>query len=279
MKKNKEFKPKSKILFSKEYKKYKRKQSYKKIFILACQILLFIALLVAWELCAKYNIIDSFITSCPSKIWATITTSIKDGTLFYHSWISLSETIIAFLIATILGSLIAIVLWWNETLRKVLEPYIVVLNSLPKIALGPIIIVWFGVGTQAIVVMAILIMIVITIISMLNAFLSCEPNKILLLKSMGASKLQILCKLILPCSVPEFISVLKINVGLAWVGTIMGEYLVSRAGLGYQINYGSQVLDLSLVMANTVVLCVLATAMYLVVAMLEKYVHKKHNRN
>lgn len=278
MKKNKLILPKAKIPISKEYKKYRQKQSLKKVFILTCQILLFIAIVLAWELCAKYNIIDSFITSCPSKIWATITSSIKDGTLFYHSWVSLSETIIAFLIATLVGSLIAIILWWNETIRKILEPYIVVLNSLPKIALGPIIIVWFGVGTEAIIVMAVLIMIVITIISMLNAFLSCEPNKILLLKSMGASKLQILFKLILPAALPEFISVLKINVGLAWVGTIMGEYLVSRAGLGYQINYGSQVLNLSLVMANTVVLCVLATVMYLVVAMIEKYIHKKHNK-
>lgn len=268
-----------KINYSKEYRKYLTKLKIKKICILLAQIMLFVVAVSVWELLAKYEIIDTFITSCPSKIWFTISKSIQDGTLFYHSWVSMSETIIAFLIATILGTVIAIILWWNETIRRILEPYIVVLNSLPKIALGPIIIVWFGVGTQAIIVMAILIMIVITIISMLNAFLSCEPNKILLLKSIGANKFQILYKLIIPASIPEFISVLKINVGLAWVGTIMGEYLVSRAGLGYQINYGSQVLDLSLVMANTVVLCVLATVMYLAVAMIEKYIRKKHNKN
>ncbi len=265
--------------YSKEYQKYKHQQTRKKIFIFSSQIILFVVIVLLWEILAKYNIIDSFITSSPSKIWHTIVSSLKDGSLLYHSWISLSETIIAFLIATFLGSFIAIILWWNETIRKILEPYIVVLNSLPKIALGPMIIVWVGVGTQAIIVMAVMIMIVITIISMLNSFLSCEPNKILLLKSMGASKWQILKKLILPYAIPEFISVLKINVGLAWVGTIMGEYLCSRAGLGYQINYGSQVLDLSLVMANTVVLCILATGMYLLVSLIEKYIRKKHNKN
>ncbi len=261
--------------FSYGYKKYLRRNKQKKLLIILCQVFLLVGFIVLWELLAKYNIIDSFITSCPSKIAKTIYESIINKTLFYHSWVSLSETIISFLIATGLGTLIAIILWWNEFLRKVLEPYIIVLNSLPKIALGPIIIVWFGVGTRSIIVMAVLIMIVITIISMLNAYLCTENNKILLLQSMGASKWQILIKLIIPSTITELVSVLKINVGLAWVGTIMGEYLVSRAGLGYQINYGSQVLNLNLVMANTIVLCILATGMYLVVAILESGVRKK----
>jgi NitT/TauT family transport system permease protein len=184
---------------------------------------------------------------------------------------------IAFLIATIGGTIIAIILWRFDYLRKILDPYIVVLNSLPKIALGPIIIVWFGIGTTPIIVMAILIMIVITIISMLNSFTSCDENKVLLLKSMGANKFQILTKLILPNSLLEFISVLKINVGLTWVGTIMGEYLVSKAGLGYLIIYGSQIFNLDLVMASTIILCILAAIMYFIVAFIEKKVNKKYN--
>ena len=122
--------------------------------------------------------------------------------------------------------------------------------------------------------MAILICVIITILNMLTSFNSCDQGKILLLRSMGASKFQILRKLILPYSIPSFISVLKINVGMAWVGTIMGEYLVSRAGLGYLIVYGSQVFKLDLVMASTVILCVLAALMYLIVALLEKLVHR-----
>ena len=182
------------------------------------------------------------------------------------------------MIATFAGSIIAIILWWNETIRKVLDPYIVVINSLPKIALGPILIVWVGVGTKAIVAMDILIMIVITIISMLNSFTSCDQGKIMLMQSMRANKFQILFKLILPNSLCDFISVLKINVGLTWVGTIMGEYLASKAGLGYLIVYGGQVFKLDLVMASTVILCVLAAIMYFVVAFIEKqvYKHREH---
>lgn len=215
--------------------------------------------------------------SSPSKILSQIVILFNNGTLFYHIGVTLNEAIIGFLIATLGGTLIAIILWWNETIRKILDPYIVVLNSLPKIALGPILIIWIGAGTGAIVAMDVLIMIVITILSMLNAFNSCDENKILLLKSMGANKFQILFKLILPNSLVEFISVLKINVGLTWVGTIMGEYLVSRAGLGYLIVYGGQVFKLDLVMASTVILCILAALMYFLVVLIEKIVKKKRN--
>ena len=146
------------------------------------------------------------------------------------------------------------------------------MNSLPKIALGPIIIVWFGAGSRAIIFMAVLIGIIVAIITMLNGFLATDENKILLLRSMGATKFQILLKLVIPGSLPTFISMLKISVGMAWIGSIMGEYLVSRAGLGYLIVYGGQVFKLDLVMAATFVLCVLATLMYALVALLEKII-------
>jgi NitT/TauT family transport system permease protein len=178
--------------------------------------------------------------------------------------------VLGFLIAVFLGYIIALMLWWSNKLLRILEPYIVVLNSLPKIALGPIIIVWFGSSSKAIIFMAVLIGIIVAIMTMLGGFLATDNNKILLLKSMGASKLQILTKLVIPGSLPTLINMLKISVGMAWVGTIMGEYLVSRAGLGYLIVYGGQVFKLDLVMASTVVLCLLATIMYAVVAILEK---------
>ena len=149
---------------------------------------------------------------------------------------------------------------------------------MPKIALGPIIIIWVGVGTKSIITMDILIMIVITIITMLNAFLQMDNTKIMLLKSMGANKFQILTKLIMPGALTEFISLLKINIGLTWVGTIMGEYLVSKAGLGYLIIYGSQIFNLDLVMTGTILLCILATAMYWIVSLIERFVNKKLNK-
>ncbi|MBQ7308272.1 MAG: ABC transporter permease, partial [Clostridia bacterium] len=195
--------------------------------------------------------------------------------LWYHIGVTLFETVTGFIIAVAVGVLVAIILWWNEFIRKILEPYLVILNSLPKIALGPIIIIWFGAGTKSIIVMCFLILIVITILSMLAAFLSCDNDKILLMKSFGASKLQILTKLVLPNAFPEFISVLKIDVGMSWVGSIMGEYLVCKAGIGYFIVYGGQVFKLDLVMASTIILCVLAGLMYAIVAYFEKIVHSK----
>ena len=195
--------------------------------------------------------------------------------LFRHMGITLLECICGFILATLLGTFIAILLWWSHTLRRVLEPYIVVLNALPKIALGPVIIIWMGAGYKAIIAMTVLICIIVTIMSVLGGFLEFDEDKILLMRSMGANKWQILWKLLLPASLPNLISVLKINVGLAWVGVIMGEYLVSSAGLGYLIIYGGQIFKLDLVMTSTLILCLLAAVMYGAVAMLERYIKKR----
>ncbi|MBQ0017257.1 MAG: ABC transporter permease [Clostridiales bacterium] len=261
---------KSKINYSLEHKKYLKKEKNKKIFITTIQFGVLVAIFGIWELLTQIGVLDSFIMSSPSRVFITIVDLFKTGNLLYHIGVTLYEATIGFVLATFIGLVVAILLWWSENLRKIMEPYLVVLNSLPKIALGPIIIVWFGAGTKSIIVMAFLIMIIITIISFLNAFMGCDEDKILLLKSMGASKFQILFKLILPYSIPEFISILKINVGMTWVGTIMGEYLVSKAGLGYLIVYGGQVFKLDLVMSSTIILCVLAAIMYGIVAIIEK---------
>ncbi len=188
--------------------------------------------------------------------------------------ITLSETLLGFSIATGLGFLMASILWWSERLRKILEPYIIVLNSLPKIALGPIIILWVGSGMTAIVTMCVLICVIISTISMTNAFNSCDSDKILLMKSMHANKMQIFTKLVIPSAFPAFISMLKINVGMSWVGTIMGEYLSSSEGLGYLIVYGSQVFKIDLVMTSTVLLCLLAGLMYAGICLIERKVKK-----
>jgi len=265
------------VNYSAEHSKFLARHKHQKIFILSAQIGLLVLFLALWEMFAYFNLINTLIFSSPSRIVATIIDLNSSGALFYHIGITLYETLLGFAISTVLGVLIAILLWWSETLRKILDPYIVVLNSLPKIALGPIVIIWFGAGMQSIVVICVLITIIITIISMLNAFRSCDRDKILLMKSMGANKFQILYKLILPYSIPQFISVMKISIGMSWVGSIMGEYLISSAGLGYLIVYGSQVFKLDLVMASTVILCVLASLMYVLVNSLEKLVNKKRN--
>lgn len=268
-------KNKTNINYSKDHLQYLRKTRQKSAFISLMRWGVLLAFIGLWELLAYLKWIDVFIMSSPSRIVSTIAALIKTGDLGMHIAVTLNETIISFLLATVLGVLVAICLWWSENLRKILEPHIVVLNALPKIALGPIIIIWVGAGAAAIVVMALLISLIITIISITNGFLEVDKEKILLLKTMGAKKRQILTKLILPANVPNIISCLKINVGLCWVGTIMGEYLVSKAGLGYLIVYGGQIFKLDLVMASTVILCVLAAAMYFVVELIEKFVVKR----
>ncbi len=260
---------------SKERLLYVKKQKTNKTLVTLLRVGILVFLIALWEILARIGVIDSFLMSMPSKIVLTIKDLFLTGDLLTHVFTTLYETVLGFLIATVLGTVIALLLWWSEFLRKVLEPYIVVLNSLPKIALGPIIIVWFGAGTKSIIFMAIIITIIVTIITMQNGFLATEKSKILLMNSLGASKMQTLIKLVIPASIPTFVSCLKINVGMAWIGSIMGEYLVSKQGIGYLIVYGGQVFRLDLVMASTVILCTLAGVMYALVVMLEKRITKK----
>ena len=263
---------KKKERISEEHLRYLRKERGKTLFVISMQILLLVQFFVVWELLAKREIIDSFIFSCPSKMWSSFKSLAEQGVLWRHVSATLLETVIGFLSATAIGLIVAVILWSIEPLRRILEPYIVVLNALPKIALGPIIIIWVGAGRQAIIVMAILISVIITIINILNGFLSVDKDKILLMRTLSANRAQILIKLVLPSNLSNIIAALKVNVGMAWVGTIMGEYLVSREGLGYLIVYGGQVFNLSLVMCSTVILTVLAAVMYFCVLILEKAV-------
>lgn len=260
--------------YSKEHKRFLKKRRNNLILVWAFRIGILVLLLGLWELVTAVGWADPFIMSSPSRICKTIGNLYREGTLFYHIGTTLWETLAGFAIAVVLGVGIALALWWSEILRKVLEPYIVVINALPKIALGPLIIIWFGTGSKAILVMTVLVGIIVAIMHMLAAFVATDKNKILLLKSMGASKFQILRKLVIPSSINSFISMLKVNVGMAWIGSIMGEYIVSKAGLGYLIVYGGQVFKLDLVMSATVILCVLAAGMYFLVVLLEKFLVK-----
>ncbi|MBQ7164961.1 MAG: ABC transporter permease [Clostridia bacterium] len=261
---------KTKDEFSREHLLYLKRRRNDKIFVNCARVALIIIFLALWELFYRLGAIDGFIFSAPSKIFKSLVNLTKTGELFKHAGITLFETVAGFAIATSIGTLVALALWWNDRLRRILDPYVVVLNSLPKIALGPVIIIWFGSGTKSIVVMTILITVIVTTITMLSGFTATDKNKIFLLKSLGAKKPQILTKLVIPSSLPTFISMLKINIGLSWIGSIMGEYLVSRAGLGYLIVYGGQVFKLDLVYAATLTLCLLATGMYALVSLIEK---------
>lgn len=260
--------------YSKEHLLYLNRLKRNNILVHAVRIAVLLAFLLLWELSARFEWINPFITSSPSRIRDTVVSLYKNGTLFYHVGTTLWETLLGFFIAVVLGYGIALLLWWSEGFRKIAEPYLVVLNALPKIALGPLIIIWCGTGSKPIVFMTILIGLIVAILNMLNGFMETDENKILLLRSMGAGKRQILTKLVVPSSLPAFISMLKINVGMAWIGSVMGEYMVSKAGIGYLIVYGGQVFKLDLVMTAVVILCLLAAGMYAIVALVEKAVIK-----
>lgn len=254
---------------SKEHSDYIKKIKRRRKVIFITQIIILFLILILWELAAKFNWIDSFLTSYPSEIWKLFLDYSKSGDLYYHVGISVFETIIGFLAGTLLGVLIAIGLWWSDFWAKVLDPYLVVLNSLPKTALAPIIILWVGAGYSGIIVTAISISIVITIMNVYISFISVDEDKIRLLQTFGATKFQILKKVVLPYSVPTIISTLKVNIGLSWVGVIVGEFLVSKAGIGYLIVYGGQVFKLDLVMMSVFILAIISAVMYKLIALFE----------
>lgn len=255
--------------YLKKIKSYGRKIVFTQIAILV----LFFAL---WELLADLKIMDPFLTSSPSRMIKSLVEIYKEGSLFKHIWVTCYETILGFVLGTILGTLIAIILWWSDFISKVLEPYLVVLNALPKVALAPIIIFWVGNGMKAIVLIALLISIVVTIITVLSGFQEVDVDKIKLLKTFGANKVQILTHLIIPASIPTLVSALKINVGLSWVGVIMGEFLVAKDGLGFLIVYGGQISQLDMVMMSIIILSVIAYIMYALVTVAEKKLHNRY---
>lgn len=262
---------------SREHIAYLKKQKQKRVIISLSRWIILFAIIGLWELCAQVKLIDPFITSSPSRVIKTIGDLYKNDTLFYHVGITLAETIAGFLLAVVLGYSIAVLLWLSDAARKIIEPYIVVLNSLPKIALGPLIIIWIGTGYDAIIFMTVIVSIIVCIMNTLTSFLSVDATKLLLMKSMGAGKLTTLKKLVIPASLPSLMNTLKVAVGLAWIGSIMGEYIVSKAGLGYLIVYGGQVFKLDLVMTATIILCALAGGMYGIITVVEKLLTKKLN--
>lgn len=260
-------------MYSKEHINYLKKLKREKIFIFIFQILILVFFSSLWQILADKQVINTFIFSSPKKVLDTII-NLTDKGLFLHIWTTVYETILSFSIATILGTIIAIILWYNKKVQKIIEPYLTILNSLPKVALGPIIIIWFGAGIKSIIFMALLISLIITIINVYEGFNNVNENKIKLMKSMGANKKQILFKLILPNSINTIINALKINVSMSLIGVIMGEFLVSKRGIGYLILYGSQVFNLSLVISGIFILCIVAAIMYYIVSFIEKKIIK-----
>ncbi len=249
------------------YKKMLKKQ---KTIVFIVQISLLIFLFSLWEILGKLKIINTFLFSYPSDIVKIFNIYLQNNEIFRHIGISVYETILGLIIGTTFGLVIAVILWWNELVAKIFDPFLVVLNALPKTALAPIIIIWVGTGIDGIVCVAISISLVLTILSAYQYFKNVSNEQILMMKSFDATKIQILFKLVIPSNIGNLINLIKINIGMSWVGVIVGEFIVSKEGIGYLIMYGSQVFKMGLVMMGVLVLGVLSFFMYEIVNIIEK---------
>jgi len=251
---------------SKEQKDFLKKIKRNKIIILMTQISIFILFILIWQILSNKNIINTFITSSPKKILITIKNLYIQNNLFTHIFVTVKETLISFVITSILSLLISIILYNHSFIAKVLDPYLTILNSLPKVALGPIIIIWIGANIKSIILMAILISLIVSIQTIYNGFVSTDKLKIKLLKTFGASKKDILLNVVLQENKKTILNTFKINISMCLIGVIMGEFLTSKAGIGYLILYGSQVFNLDLVMTGVFLLTIISIIMYKVIS-------------
>lgn len=252
------------------HRAYIQKEQKKRRAITLLQAFILVIFFVLWEIASRSQWIDPLLFSSPSRIFNMLADKLLDGSLYPHIWTTLLETFTGFLLGTVLGTLIATILWALPFLAKVLDPYLVVLNAMPKVALGPIIIVIFGPTITSSIAMGVIVSIIITILVIYSAFREVDPNYLKVLQTFGANRWQCYQKVILPASLPIIISTLKVNVGLSWVGVIFGELLVSKQGLGYLISYGFQVFNFTLVLMSVLLTCVLATVMYVLVEWFER---------
>ena len=239
------------------------------------RIMILLIFFSAWEICSRLGIIDPFIFSQPTKMITAFFELLYDGTLIKHIGITLAETIIGFTAGTIIGTGSAILLWWNTDIAKIADPYLVVLNSLPKTALAPIIIVWIGNNINSIIATALMTNVIVTTLSVLSGFTETDSEKIKLIETLGGNKKQVLSFVVLPSSIPVIVNSLKINVGLSFVGVIVGEFLVAQSGLGYLIVYSSQIFKMDHVMLSVILLVLMSAVLYKFVVIFESYINKK----
>jgi len=244
--------------------------------VAALRIILFAAFLTIWEISANLKWIDSFFFSSPSRVFLCFWELFLDGSLLTHMFITLSETIVSFLLVFLISLAAATLLWYSQKASEVFEPYLVILNSLPKSALAPLFIVWLGTGTKTIIVAGISVALFGSIISFYTGFKQVDPEKITLIYTLGGHKKDAFFKVVLPGSIPILISTTKVNIGLALVGVIIGEFLAARHGLGYLIIYGSQVFQLHMVITSIILLCIIAIGFYKVIQSIEHHIKKRY---
>jgi len=260
------------------YRDWLRRERRARLAVRGTQLALLVVFLVLWEVLPKAQIINPLFTSYPSALWPTFLDLLKDTPqqpgILTHTWATVVATVIGFTAAMVLGTIVAAALWWWHGLYKVLDPYLVVANAMPKTAFVPIFYIWLG-ATLSIYAMSLAISLFITILVIYNGFQSIDPNKIKLAQTFGATRRQMLTKVVLPGSVPTLIAALKVNAGLSLVGVVVGEFQSANTGLGYLIQYGSQIFKLNIVMTAITILAVVSSLMYLAISWLESAVMRR----
>lgn len=253
---------------------YLRSLHREKALILSARIILFLLFMILWEFSARTGVIDSFIFSSPTMIWQSFCTMCKDHSLYPHLKVTIAETLLSFLFVVLLGTGTAILLWICPRLAKITEPYLVVLNSLPKSALAPLLIVWLGANERTIIVCGMSVAIFGSILNLYTGFQEADPEKLKLIETLGGGKKEKLLKIILPSSIPLLVSVMKVNIGLCLVGVIIGEFIGARQGLGYLIIYSSQTFKLTWVLMSIFLLCIIAIFLYSILNLIERYTRR-----
>jgi len=242
--------------------------------ITVCRFLILFVFLFFWELSAQMKWIDAFFFSSPSMVLRCFLDMVYDLSFFTHTGITLLETLLSFSLVFFICMAVATLLWASPILSEIMEPFLVILNSLPKSALAPLLIVWLGTGLKTIVVAGISVALFGSIISLYTGFMQVDPEKLKLIRTLGGNKKDAFIKVVLPSSIPVILSNMKVNIGLALVGVIIGEFLAARRGLGYLIIYGTQVFQLNMVITSIIILCFIAVGLYQIIQLLE-HIHKK----
>nr|WP_240936403.1 ABC transporter permease [Hydrogenophaga crocea] len=257
------------------YRQWQSRERRRRHYIFATRIALLVAFLVLWEVLAKTHVVNPMLTSYPSALWPTFLELLNNGNLLGHTWATFKATLIGFVLSMVIGIGVAAGLWWSDFAHKVLDPFLVVANAMPKIAFVPIFYIWLG-SEYSVYGMAVAIAVFVTIMVVYDGFKSIDPNKIKLARTLGASRAQVLRLVVMPGSVPTLVAALKMNIGLALVGVIVGEFQSASAGLGFLIVNGSQVFQLNVVMTAIVVLGILSGLMYLVIARIEAMMARRY---
>ena len=233
---------------------YIRHQKREKKLVLFLRIFILLFFLVLWEISARTGLIDSFIFSSPVMIWHSFCSMCRDGSIFPHLSVTITETLVSFLFVVVLGAGMAVLLWTCPRLAKITEPYLV----------------WLGANQRTIIVCGMSVAIFGSILNLYTGFGEADPEKLKLIETLGGGKKEKLMKIILPSSVPLLLSVMKVNIGLCLVGVIIGEFIGARKGLGYLIIYSSQTFKLTWVLMSIIILCIIAIILYGLLGLIEK---------